>query len=457
MSEPLTASVAEYLVQLNRVLGTQGARIKGEVTSIGHYPNSIFFTIKDSQADAYLNCVIWPSVYRLNGIDLKEGDEIIITGQPNIYEKKGTLSFVTDTIEYAGEGALKRQYEKLKAALEAEGLFAPEHKRPLPAFPKKIGVITSKHGAVIQDFNTNLGRRGYQITMVDARVEGKDAIHDLVAAIKTMAKREIEVLVVMRGGGSWESLQAFNTESVVRALARFKVPVLTGIGHDSDVTLTQLVADIGRSTPTAVAEALNEPWDGLEDTVRLLERNTIGSYVSWLTAAERQVRDASQQIFRSYERWLAAVAKRVVSLSHQIAGVFGRLAARVRIAEAGLAQAVALSRAALRAHQTYLQRLPAQLSRNVRADLNQVEITLRNGFRRSFQRQAIVIREASQNLSALTKTVNLNDPKRNMRLGYSLSYTGGKLVRNVKDVRPGQTLTTQLADGEFTSEVKRVK
>ena len=120
-------------------------------------------------------------------------------------------------------------------------------------------MVTSMSGVVIQDFTANLSRHGFKVLTVDSRVEGKDAIHDLLAAIRTMAKQDIEVLVIMRGGGSWESLQAFNTESVVRAVGGFKVPVLTGIGHDVDRTLTEMVADVGRSTPTAVAEALNEP------------------------------------------------------------------------------------------------------------------------------------------------------------------------------------------------------
>ncbi len=278
MDEQPAITVAAYISQVNKVLSTQSGRVKGEVTSVNFSGKAVYFTIKDKDGAALLNCLIWASTYQANGVELKEGNEIIVTGTPDIYAPFGKFSFKSTTIEYAGVGDLKRAYDKLKATLAAEGLFASENKRMLPKFPKKIGVITSMAGVVISDFTSNLNRRGYKITTIDSRVEGKDAIHDLLASLKTMKNQDIDVLVIMRGGGSWESLQAFNTESVIRAIAGFKVPVITGIGHDTDVTLAEMVADIGRSTPTAVAEALNEPWDGLESILNLLHRKTIGEF-----------------------------------------------------------------------------------------------------------------------------------------------------------------------------------
>ncbi len=154
MDEQPASTVAGYLAHINKVLSTHGGRVKGEVTSVNFSGKAVYFTIKDKVEPALLNCLIWVSTYQANGVELKEGNEIIVTGTPDIYAPFGKFSFKSTTIEYAGEGALKRAYDKLKAALAAEGLFAPENKRPLPDFPKKIGVITSMSGV---DFC----RRGY--------------------------------------------------------------------------------------------------------------------------------------------------------------------------------------------------------------------------------------------------------------------------------------------------------
>lgn len=203
-STPEPQSVLDFLTGVNAALISHRGRVEGEVTSVNNkYEKVIYFSIKDLEKEALLECIIWRSTYDQNGVSIKQGDKIIITGVPEIFARNGKFSFKTQTIEYAGEGALKKSYDELKRKLEVEGLLAVDRKRALPDYPKKIGVITSRSGVVIQDFNSNLGRYGFDITMVDSRVEGKDAIHELLAALKTMSKQDIEVLVIMRGGGSW--------------------------------------------------------------------------------------------------------------------------------------------------------------------------------------------------------------------------------------------------------------
>jgi exodeoxyribonuclease VII large subunit len=452
---PIT--VAAYLGQINRVLAEQIGRVKGEVTSIKTYDWGITFTIKDQNEPALMDCMIWTTAYQANGVELVIGDEIIISGSPDVFLRNGRFSFKANTIEYAGEGALKLAYDKLKAKLDSEGFLSPDRKRPLPAFPKKIGVITSRHGVVLQDFNTNLKRRGYKITMVDSRVEGKDAIHELLAALSTMSKQDIEVLVIMRGGGSWESLQAFNTESVVRAIADFKTPVITGVGHDVDVTLAEMVADIGQSTPTAVAEALNEPWDGLESSLNLLVRRTVGEFEALLEAQANQISHTSQAVTNSYQRQLSVSAAGINNLSHRISAVFSEVARRVRDVNASLLKASGIMRSNISAKNQALDRLRLKLSQQFQAGLRLTENSLASNFRRSVRRQAEALRQARRSMNVLEKTVAANDPKRNMRLGYSLSFINGKLARQISDVAIGQIITTQLTDGEFTSEIKGVK
>jgi exodeoxyribonuclease VII large subunit len=188
------------------------------------------------------------------------------------------LSFICDTIELAGEGALKKEYDRLLKLLTAQGLFEPTRKRPLPQYLRRIGVITSKQGAVIHDFLNNIGKFGFQIEFIDSRVEGQLAVADLLSSIKTFEKRKIDVLVIIRGGGSLEAMLAFNNEQVVRQIAGFPVPVICGIGHDKDVPLAAMAADIAVSTPTAAANLISESWRKIYQLLDNHQITLLGAY-----------------------------------------------------------------------------------------------------------------------------------------------------------------------------------
>ncbi len=259
-------TVAEYIELLNEFFKAQAARITGEVSELTRAASGhVYFTVKDKADGAVLDCIMWRHNYELCGVTLEVGMEVILSGHPNIYAPSGRLSFIADTVELVGEGALKKAYEALKRKLEAEGMFAPERKRPLPEYPTKIGVITSLKGAVIHDFENNLGKFGFKVNVLDSRVEGQQAVAPLSEALAVMRRLaeagRIEVLVVIRGGGSLESLQAFNNEKLVHAVADFPVPVIAGIGHEKDVPLVALAADFMTSTPTAAAHLLSRPWE----------------------------------------------------------------------------------------------------------------------------------------------------------------------------------------------------
>jgi exodeoxyribonuclease VII large subunit len=211
-------TIDEYLDGVNAGLLAMHARIIGEVTEIQLYPGRsyLFFKIKDKDAQASMSCFMWQRDYAVSGVKLEEGLEVILSGAPNIYKPAGRLSFHTKTVELVGEGALKKAYDELKVRLEKEGMFAQSRKRALPEFPQKIGLITSKDGAAIGDFQMNLGRFGYKVTMVDSRVEGQLAVAELISAIRTLRTKDIEILVLVRGGGSLESLLPFNNEALAR-------------------------------------------------------------------------------------------------------------------------------------------------------------------------------------------------------------------------------------------------
>lgn len=274
--KPLT--VSEFISRTNTQLRALAARIVGEIGRVDEKNGHRYFALKDEANGNTLNCIVWRSKYEMFGLNLKEGDKIIISGRPEIYAASGKLSFICDSVELAGEGALKKAYEALKKKLEAEGLFAPERKRKLPQFPRTIGIITSRQGAVINDFLTNIGKFGFVLELIDTRVEGQLAVGDILAAIKTFKCRKIDVLVVIRGGGSPESLQAFNNELIVREIAAFPVPVIAGIGHDKDVPLVQMAADISVSTPSIAAMQLNANWQKILQFIGQQEISIIGRY-----------------------------------------------------------------------------------------------------------------------------------------------------------------------------------
>lgn len=277
-SEDKIFTIAEYIELLNVFFKAQPARIVGEISELKRAASGhVYFSIKDREGPGSLDAIIWSRNYQLCGVALAVGMEVVLNGHPNVYPNNGRLSFVADTVELVGEGALKKAYDELRKRLDTEGAFAPERKRALPEYPQRIGVITSLKGAVIHDFENNLGKFGFTVNVIDSRVEGAQAARPLLAAINAMREMVegesgrgtgIEALVIIRGGGSLESLQAFNNEALVRAVMDFPVPVIAGIGHDQDVPLMALAADHMVSTPTAAAHVLSRSWEEAYAKVR---------------------------------------------------------------------------------------------------------------------------------------------------------------------------------------------
>ncbi|MFA5169706.1 MAG: exodeoxyribonuclease VII large subunit [Candidatus Paceibacterota bacterium] len=301
-------SISAYLKLLNGVLNSFGARIMGEVSEMKMGPSGhVYFSLKDKKDKSVLSCVIWNYDYKLCGVQLKEGLEIIANGIPDVYPPTGRLSFKAKTIQLVGEGELKKEYEKLKKKLEDEGLFSLERKKEIPSFVKNVGIITSKQGAVINDFLNNLGRFGFNIKFIDSRVEGLEAVKDLLNSVKTMKKLDLDVLVIMRGGGSLESFLAFNNEVLIRETADLPFPVIAAIGHDKDVPLLALMADKMVSTPTAAANLLNQSWLEAELELKRKEREVFGYFSSLLSDAEYsfnnlflKIKERLEKVFASF-------------------------------------------------------------------------------------------------------------------------------------------------------------
>lgn len=266
-------TVSAFLDYVNELLNLENLSVQGEVTGWKIHPTGIYFSLKDKQDGALMDCYMSPYVYRGLGLNVDEGMEVRVNGIPSIYKARGRFSFRVETIELVGEGSLKKAYELLKAKLQAEGLF--DRKRPLPEFIHRIGIITSKTGAVIDDFRKNIDKLGHELYLYDVRVEGAKAVNLILGAVQWFNKNmpELDVLVIMRGGGSLEDLQAFNHELVAREVFASRIPTICAIGHDRDVPIMSLVGDAATSTPTAAAMLVNKTWERLKLGIPQYERD----------------------------------------------------------------------------------------------------------------------------------------------------------------------------------------
>lgn len=373
MEEDKIFSVGEYIEVLNVAFKREVIKLTGEISELKRADSGhVYFSIKDKEDGAVMGCIMWKGNYNLCGIALEVGMEVILTGHPNIYPARGSLSFVADTVELVGEGALKKAYDALKKKLEVEGIFAPERKRALPDYVQKIGVITSMKGAVIHDFENNLGKFGFSVRVLDARVEGQQAIVSLMSSLTQMRKQalagNIEVLVIIRGGGSLESLQAFNNEALVREIVSFPVPVIAGIGHDQDVPLAALAADFMTSTPTAAAHLLCKQWEEAYAKIHQV------SYI--LARVEQQFERMRHDLSLAWSSMLDHTAQGIAHIKEQL---------------------------------DYAERF-----------------------------------------------LRTNDPKRQLKLGYALIRSNGKLIRSARNVSAGQALDTELHDGTVRSRVEPI-
>lgn len=325
-------SVIAYLEVLNETLRGIDVSIVGEVSKASFPPSGhVYFDLKDEAGDGVLHCVVWRAIYENLGIRLEAGMRVVIVGSASVYAPRGELSFRVRAMELTGEGVLKKRYEELRKKLAAEGAFSEERKRAVPDYPERIGVVTSRNGAVIHDILNNLGRFGFRVFLADARVEGPEAVESLLAALRKLRTVPMDVLIIARGGGSMEALQAFDNERLVRALIDFPVPVIAAIGHHQDVPLAALAADVHVSTPTAAANFLNRSW---QDAAFRLARDGERVRVSYGNALARAGR--SLELSRYEERLRAmrrAAAERLAYAERRIAGTCDGLVrfARMRL------------------------------------------------------------------------------------------------------------------------------
>lgn len=286
-------TVSEFLAVVNQLLGGADAVVEGEVSGFSVSQGKwVFFGLKDQEQDAVVECFMM--AYQL-ALPLEDGMLVRVTGRPGVHPRSGRFRISVSRVEPVGEGALARALALLKAKLEREGLFALERKRLLPFVPEVIGLVASRESAAYSDFLKVLGHRfgGLTVVVRHARVEGAAAIPEITQALREFAEVEPrpEVIVLTRGGGSLESLAAFNSEEVARAIFASAIPVVVGVGHERDVTLADLAADVRASTPSNAAELL------VPERTALLDELT-GTVKHLTLTLERRLADEALMIQR---------------------------------------------------------------------------------------------------------------------------------------------------------------
>lgn len=392
--------------------------VRGEISGFSRAASGhCYFTLKDESGAVSLRCVMFRRAAAQLVEMPRDGRRVEVLGQLGVYEPRGELQFVVEALQLAGAGALYEQFLRLKARLEAEGLFDVERKRQITAFPSSVGIVTSLAAAALQDVLTALKRRAPHVRVVlyPCPVQGAEAPAQIVQAIEqASARREVDTLLVCRGGGSLEDLWAFNDERVVRAVVACAVPVISGVGHETDVTLTDFAADLRAPTPTAAAELCAQPS---------------ADALSELDGLERRLHlRLSMQVDRD--------AQRLDRIALRLSRPMQDMAARQHALNL-LMQRWQASWRAWGANRQHAEEVSAsRLQRGARIGLLQ----------------------AQHRLDGLAVRLEAVDPSRVLDRGYAwLSDMGGLPVTSVRQVQTGQPVVAQLADGQVDMHVNDVR
>jgi exodeoxyribonuclease VII large subunit len=413
--------------------------LEGEISNLsrpssGHW----YFSLKDEAAQ--LRCAMFRQRNLLARFTPRDGSHVLVRGRVSLYEQRGDYQFIADYMEEAGEGALRQRFELLKVKLAAQGLFASEHKKPLPRLPRRIGVITSPTGAAIRDVLHILRRRfcAIPVLLYPVQVQGGVAAAQIARTIRrASARAECDVLILVRGGGSLEDLWAFNEESVARAIYDSAIPIVAGIGHEVDFTIADFVADVRAPTPSGAAElVVPDSGEWLRNVLRLTSR---------LAAALSRKLKTQQDRASWLERRLAQLHPGVE---------LRQRAQRLDDLEQRLIRAL---RADLSARRRTLVQLAAELRQHSPA------LRVANARRRLDSARASIeaitrarVEQLNKRLAVAARTLDAVSPLATLERGYAIvTDSKGTVITNAQDVRAGQLIDARLTQGSIRARIER--
>jgi len=441
--EAQAISVGELCRRIRRALRGQfpgPVRVLGEISKCKKVAGNLYFSLKDREG--FIDCICFDSTVRQLNVALPLGDGVAVevAGFVDIWEPKSSYQLrVTDIIPL-GKGALHLAFERLKAALDAEGLFAASRKRPIPAFIRNVAIVTSKNAAALADFVTTCRRRGAHITIwvVPAPVQGAAAAPALARAIASAGRLPVDVVVVARGGGSIEDLWAFNTEAVARAIAASPKPVISAVGHETDVTIADFVADVRAPTPTAAAEFVAQEREAL---------------LARIAAAEMRLRRA---LDRAAKAPGFVLRRAILGLERAAVGMFAERGQRLDRVALGLVRCD--PRSQIRDWQNRVAeagaRLPILGLRTIEAKCAlevQAGRSLTAAWMRAVRQRGSALEVAVAKLAAL-------GPRQTLERGYAIVYgSSGAVLTSAAAVRIGENIDVELKSGRLGAVVKSRK
>jgi len=412
--------------------------LQGELSNFsrpasGHW----YFSLKDTRAQ--INGAMFRNRNRLLDFAPQNGQQVLVRAKVTLYVPRGNFQIVVEHMEPAGQGALKAQFDALKAQLQSEGLFAQDRKQALPAWPSQIGVITSPSGAAIRDILQVLQRRCPSIPVViyPAAVQGADAPAQLRQALGlAVTRNECDVLIIGRGGGSLEDLWAFNDEGLTRAVAECPIPIVSAVGHEVDTGLTDFAADLRAPTPSAAAELVSPDLSVVSQRLAGLHRRLRWVMAQQLRTPQERLRHLSQRL-RSPRQHLEQSSQRLDELHNRL--------------QRQMQHHLTLLQGRLQPSQQRLARLsPERLLLDRQQQLAALNKRLPQPIQRQIQQQQV-------QLGGLSKRLQTASPLETLARGYSITFKGDDAVRSVSQLQAGDTLTTRLVDGEVTARVEHVQ
>lgn len=416
--------------------------IEGEISNFtlarsGH----MYFSLKDAASQ------IRAAMFRNRNLYLRfkpqDGMQVLLRVRVSLYEPRGDYQLIVEHMEEAGDGALRRAFEELKQRLQTEGLFDAERKQTLPEFPRRLGIVTSPTGAAIADVLSVLKRR-YQLLLVliyPASVQGATAAEEMIAAIKLAEQRgDCDVLLLTRGGGSLEDLQAFNNEQLARTIAACAIPVVSGVGHEIDFTIADFVADLRAPTPSAAAELICPDGKQLQQQIRLIRSGLVNAWSRWMTQRRQSLSASTRQLQRLHpQQRLNAQSQRLDELELRLQR---SVAARRHMARSRFAVIHA-----------QLQNLGLQYRiKQYRASCNYFFQRLCDGIKQN-------LKENAQSVNALCQQLDVVSPLATLQRGYAIVTRANQHtpLLNAEQVNSGEQLSVQLAKGKLAVRVEKNK
>ncbi len=430
--------------------------IKGEITNFKHHPSGhCYFSLKDENSN--LPCAMWKTNVQRIRFRPENGLAVLAAGFIDVYVPHGRYQLIVDELVPAGVGALQLAYEQMVKKLRAEGLFDDEHKKPLPAYPQRIGILTSESGAAVHDIIDSIHNRWSCVDLLfyPVPVQGEGAAEKIAAALQDINRRnkklKLDVLIVGRGGGSLEDLWAFNEEVLARAIFDSNIPVISAVGHEVDVTVADFVADARASTPTKAGFVAVPDMQEVLGSLINIERRLTGQTKAKLNLSQQNLEIIlTNAVFRNPLLLVRNAQQQLDELSAELAEMIKELLNMMRQKlSAAYEQIVRIEpHRLLKNKAVELNNCRHRIYSGIRAILNNRDVELNNYQHRVDKRICVIINNCRMLLTAQENRLGGLNPKSVLKRGYSITTNKktGLLVKTVEDVRLGEHLITELAD-----------